>query len=136
MWPVVHGVRCAGITARWTTQKTQYAGPKTKAWHALSVGRCSRTVHDGPAARRGVAGDAMKSATIEALRRAGLIQASFRVYEFLKTVDLRTLRGNLRYMGKAASDSLPIPPLRLVVLVAGTADIQTFIGADRKQRPA
>lgn len=81
----------------------------------------------GPAARRGVAGDAIKSATVEALRRAGPIKVSLRVYEFLKTVNLRTLRRNLRYMGKTASDGLSIPPLRLVALVAGTADIQNLL---------
>ncbi len=74
----------------------------------------------------------MKSAAIEALRRAGLIEVSFRVYEFLKTLDLRTLCRNLRYIGKAASDGLPIPPSRLVVLVAGTADIQTFLEGGQK----
>jgi SAM-dependent methyltransferase len=84
------------------------------------------------AASIGVAGDAMRSATFEALRKAGLIRVTFRVYEFLKTVDLRTLRRNLRYMGKAAPDGLPVPPLKLVVLVAGTADIQTFLEGGRQ----
>jgi SAM-dependent methyltransferase len=70
-----------------------------------------------------------KSRIIGILRRIGLLKASFRAYEFLRVMDPRTLFRNSRYLGKPAPDGMPFPPLRLIVLVHGNADISTFLRA-------
>jgi 2-polyprenyl-3-methyl-5-hydroxy-6-metoxy-1,4-benzoquinol methylase len=69
----------------------------------------------------------MKSRITEILRKMGLLRASFRVYEFLKVMAPRTLFRNSRYLGKTAPDGMPIPPLKLIVLVAGHSDISAFL---------
>lgn len=49
----------------------------------------------------------------------------------LKMVKPRTLRRNARYWRRRAPDGLSIPPPRLIVKVAGTADIQWFLESGR-----
>jgi len=61
------------------------------------------------------------------LRKVGLPKAAFRIYEVIEVADLRFLYRNARYLRKATPDGLPIPPLRLIILVTGTASIPWFI---------
>lgn len=57
----------------------------------------------------------------------GLMKAAFRVAEATKVVNLRSLYHNAQHLGRTAPDGLPVPPQRLIVLVAGTADISWFL---------
>lgn len=64
---------------------------------------------------------------IESLRKMGLLRVSFRAYEFLKVVEPRSWFRNIQYLGITAPDGMPIPPLKLIVLVVGHSDISTFL---------
>lgn len=65
------------------------------------------------------------------LRRIGLALTAFRVSELLRSADLRARRRNTR-VRETASGSLPLPPERLVVLVAGSPDLGWFIEGGRR----
>lgn len=69
----------------------------------------------------------LKNRIKEILRRLGLLKAAFRLREAMKVANLRSLYHNLQYLGRKAPDGLPVPPQRLIVLVAGTADISWFL---------
>ena len=67
----------------------------------------------------------MKAAVLQLLRRAGLLRPAYRAYETLAA---------LRAIGRqapAAEDGLPVPPPRLIVRVAGTADVGWFLESGR-----
>ena len=67
----------------------------------------------------------MKAAALQLLRRLGLLRPAYRAYEAL---------GALRATGgraPAAEDGLPVPPPRLIVRVAGTADVGWFLESGR-----
>lgn len=67
----------------------------------------------------------MKATALELLRRLGLLRPAYRAYETL---------GVLRAAGRtapAAEDGLPVPPPRLIVRVAGTADVGWFLDSGR-----
>lgn len=63
------------------------------------------------------------------LQRLGLALAALRVSELLRSIDLRARRRNARVRETAAD--VPLPPERLVVLVAGSADLGWFIEGGR-----
>jgi SAM-dependent methyltransferase len=67
----------------------------------------------------------VKAAALDLLRRLGLLRPAYRAYETLRA---------LRAPGKpapAAQDRLPVPPPRLIVRVAGTADVGWFLESGR-----
>ena len=67
----------------------------------------------------------MKAAALDLLRRVGLLRPAYRAYEALNA---------LRAAGRpapAARDGLPVPPPRLIVRVAGTADVDWFLESGR-----
>jgi SAM-dependent methyltransferase len=67
----------------------------------------------------------VKAAALELLRRLGLLRPAYRAYEALNA---------LRATGRpapAAQDGLPLPPPRLIVRVAGTADVGWFLESGR-----
>lgn len=57
------------------------------------------------------------------------LRAVFNVYEATLGWNWRTIRQNWRYRAGVAEDGLPIPPVRLIVKVAGTAEIGAFLRA-------
>ena len=62
---------------------------------------------------------------LDLLRRVGLLRPAYRAYEALNA---------LRAAGRpapAAQDGLPVPPPRLIVRVAGTADVDWFLESGR-----
>ena len=63
----------------------------------------------------------MKALALKALQRAGLLLPAYRGYEAL-----RSLRGR-----GSAEDGLPLPPPRLRLTVAGTADAEWFLSSGR-----
>ena len=67
----------------------------------------------------------MKAAVLQLLRRAGLLRPAYRAYEALAA-----LRATGR-QAPAAEDGLPVPPPRLIVRVAGTADVGWFLERGR-----
>jgi SAM-dependent methyltransferase len=67
----------------------------------------------------------VKAVALELLRRLGLLRPAYRAYEALNA---------LRAAGRparAAEDGLPVPPPRLIVRVAGTADVDWFLDSGR-----
>lgn len=67
----------------------------------------------------------MKATLLSLLRRLGLLRPAYRVYETLNV---------LRAGGKPSrgvEDGLPVPPPRLIVRVAGTADVGWFLESGR-----
>ena len=67
----------------------------------------------------------MKATALALLRRLGLLRPAYRAYETLNV---------LRAVGRparAAEDGLPVPPPRLIVRVAGTADADWFLASGR-----
>ena len=67
----------------------------------------------------------MKAAVVDLLRRLGLLRPAYRAYETLNA---------LRAAGRptpAAQDGPPVPPPRLIVRVAGTADVVWFLESGR-----
>ena len=67
----------------------------------------------------------MKAAALDLLRRLGLLRPAYRAYEALNA---------LRAAGRpapTAEDGLPVPPPRLIVRVAGTADVDWFLASGR-----
>lgn len=69
----------------------------------------------------------MKNRVLKILERYRVLRAFFRAYEFLKLANPRVWSRNIRYWGKLAPDGMPIPPPRLIVLVAGHSDISSFL---------
>ena len=69
----------------------------------------------------------IKQSVKKALQTLGLLKFAFRIYEATKVAELRNLCRSIRYRKKGAPDGLPIPPLKLIVLVAGTSDISWFL---------
>lgn len=63
------------------------------------------------------------------VRRSGLSRPAYRLYEIGRRIDRRSLRRNLGYRGRLAPDGLPIPPLGLIVAVAGTPDVEWFLAS-------
>jgi SAM-dependent methyltransferase len=61
------------------------------------------------------------------LERSGLTLAAFRAREFVRRFDIGALRRNRRYSCGVGPDGLPLPPTRLITLVAGTPDIDWFL---------
>ena len=67
----------------------------------------------------------MKATALALLRRLGLLRPAYRAYEALSV---------LRAAGRPArgeDDELPVPPPRLIVRVAGTADVGWFLESGR-----
>jgi len=67
----------------------------------------------------------VKATLLALLRRLGLLRPAYRAYEALSV---------LRAAGRpapAAEDGLPVPPPRLIVRVAGTADVGWFLESGR-----
>jgi 2-polyprenyl-3-methyl-5-hydroxy-6-metoxy-1,4-benzoquinol methylase len=67
----------------------------------------------------------VKATALALLRRLGLLRPAYRAYETL---------GVVRAAGRparAAEDGLPVPPPRLIVRVAGTADVGWFLESGR-----
>ena len=69
----------------------------------------------------------MKRLVIEILQKLGLLKTFFRIHELIRRANPRVMFRNARYLGRMAPDGMPIPPLRLIVLVAGNADISSFL---------
>ena len=67
----------------------------------------------------------MKATALALLSRLGLLTPAYRVYE-----TLNVLRAAGR-PARAAEDGLPVPPPRLIVRVAGTADVGWFLESGR-----
>jgi hypothetical protein len=68
---------------------------------------------------------------VASLRRFGLLSL-FEIYEYLKVVDYKTWRRNRHHLRTFPSDGFPIPPLKLRLKVAGTADLHAFFhGGER-----
>jgi SAM-dependent methyltransferase len=64
------------------------------------------------------------------LKRVGLTLAAFRVSEWLRAADLRVRRKNTR-VRESSADGIPLPPERLVVVVAGSPDLAWFVEGGR-----
>lgn len=73
----------------------------------------------------------MRNSVIKILQRIGFLRSSYRIYEFLKLIDPGFMIGNIRYWNKVAPDGMPLPPPKLVVLVAGHSSLQPFIKGGR-----
>jgi SAM-dependent methyltransferase len=73
----------------------------------------------------------MKQRIISIVRRIGKLKLIFNIYEALKTVDLRNLLRNAQYRWAKAPDGIPIPPAKLIVSVAGTSDIRSFLAGGK-----
>ncbi len=69
----------------------------------------------------------MKKFFIEILQKLGLLEISFRIHELIKRTNPFVILKNTRYLRTTTSDGIPIPPLRLIVLVTGNADIPAFL---------
>lgn len=67
----------------------------------------------------------MKTRLIRLLGRAGVLAGTYRLYELAKTATLRPRADGV------AGDGLPVPPRRLIVRVAGTADVDWFLEGGR-----
>jgi SAM-dependent methyltransferase len=67
----------------------------------------------------------VKATVLALLRRLGLLRPAYRAYE-----TLNVLRAAGR-PARAAEDGLPVPPPRLIVRVAGTADVGWFLESGR-----
>jgi SAM-dependent methyltransferase len=67
----------------------------------------------------------VKALALDLLRRVGLLRPAYRAYESLNA--LRATRRTAR----TAEDGLPVPPPRLIVRVAGTADVDWFLESGR-----
>lgn len=65
------------------------------------------------------------------ISRVGLDLAAFRVWELLRATDLRARLRNRRVRALAARE-LPLPPERLIVLVAGSPDLGWFVEGGKR----
>jgi SAM-dependent methyltransferase len=65
------------------------------------------------------------NALVTSLRRLGLLSL-FEIYECLKAADYETWQRNRRHVRTFVSDGFQIPPLKLRLKVAGTADLHAF----------
>ena len=63
----------------------------------------------------------------DTIARVGLADLAIATYGLLMRMDPRTLWSNAKYRREGAPDKLPIPPDRLVFLVAGSTDISWFL---------
>jgi SAM-dependent methyltransferase len=70
------------------------------------------------------------------VRAMGLTGPAYRAFELSRLLDPRLARRNLRYRGRLAPDGLPVPPPRLIVLVAGSPDIAWFLDYGRRTTDA
>ncbi len=68
----------------------------------------------------------------EALRKAGMLRAAFRIYEFLEVLKASVFNYNDNGRSPAfAPDGLPIPPLKSVMSVIGEPDRTWFLESGR-----
>jgi SAM-dependent methyltransferase len=70
----------------------------------------------------------MRKMLIEISRRTGMMEPTYRVYEFLKTLKPPTLYRNMQFRIRGDASGIPTPPAKLIMLVVGHADIQGFLG--------
>lgn len=63
----------------------------------------------------------------EVSRKLGLVRPAYRVYELIKAVNPRTATRNMTYLKRTESLEFPLPPTDLMVMVAGTPDVQWFL---------
>ena len=68
---------------------------------------------------------------IDVLERTGLTPLAFRTHELIRRFDLRAMRRNRAYASGIGPDGLPLPPPRLITLVAGDPDIGWFLESSR-----
>ena len=61
----------------------------------------------------------------------GLLGLAFRVYALIRLIRPRVLLSNVRYLRNGSPDGIPIPPVRLIYLIAGTPDIDWFLSSGR-----
>jgi SAM-dependent methyltransferase len=73
----------------------------------------------------------IRRAVVSGLERFGLTLSAFRLRELSLLLDYRTFLRNRKYASGKAPDGYPIPPSRLITLVAGTADIDWFLDSAR-----
>ncbi len=74
----------------------------------------------------------MKEYLLDVLQKTKFLNFTFRVYEWLKLANLRYLMPNITTWRKGSPDGLPLPPLKLIVLVSGVPSIAAFlIGGDK-----
>lgn len=73
----------------------------------------------------------MKHGIASILRKLGVLRVAFRGYELLKIGNVRLWYRNLRCLATRSGDGIELPPLKLIVLVAGTADIEWFLEGGR-----
>jgi SAM-dependent methyltransferase len=69
----------------------------------------------------------IKRQIIKTLTDLGLIQVMNELRGIATLAAPRVIFGNIRYRLKGASDGMPIPPSRLIYLVAGTYDMAWFL---------
>ena len=74
----------------------------------------------------------IKNAAVDLLEKVGLLEVGFRVYESIKAAELGTLFRWDRHKGGMGPDGLPIPSRKLIVLVAGTPDIDGFLAGGKE----
>jgi len=68
--------------------------------------------------------DRLRKAAKWIVQRLGLLGVAFRLQEFIKSLELANRR---RSEPLHASDGLPVPPAKLIVLVGGHADASSFL---------
>jgi SAM-dependent methyltransferase len=64
---------------------------------------------------------------VAGVKRLGLTLPIFRLRERVQQFDIQVIGRNRRYRDGIGPDGLPLPPRRLMTLVAGTADIGWFL---------
>src|SRR5919198_2083793 len=117
-------VAARSSTATWSTEPMRGSrGSSGSSKPRGRTGACAIPTSLGGA--RPLAFAPVKAAALQLLRRLGLLRPAYRAYEAL---------GALRATGRrapAAEDGLPVPPPRLIVRVAGTADVSWFLESGR-----
>ena len=69
----------------------------------------------------------MKKNILDALENLGLLRILFRALEMVKRFDPQAMLQYPRFQSQGAPDGLPIPPRKLIVLVAGNANVTHFL---------
>jgi SAM-dependent methyltransferase len=69
----------------------------------------------------------IKGIALNVLERTGLTLRVFRIRELIRRFDVSAMRRNRAYSSGTGPDGLPLPPPRLMTLVAGTPDVSWFL---------
>lgn len=69
----------------------------------------------------------MQTRIVRLLKSIGLLNISFRLYEFLRSINPRYILENLITYRNQSPGEPPIPPVHFIVLVSGVSKVSTFL---------